>query len=414
MVERFHADPRIKATELLLQERVPAARAGDAAAAGRSHAHRARRSPSTRCAASARRRRAFPHATFLSNGHYVAIVTNAGGGASFCRGRAVTRDRRDATRDPASHCIYLRDVRSGSVWSPTGATDSAGARGLRRDAGARAGDVPSSLDDGIATNLEIAVSHRGRRRGAAAGDHEPQRSARARSKSPATPRSCSSTPAADLAHPAFGKLFIETAFRRGMRRRCSAGGGRAASTPRRSGPFTCSASRGGRRARSNTRPIAAASWAAGAARTIPQALDGRSLSNTVGATLDPIVSLRQRVRLAPGGFVRLSFATGIASSQETAIALARKYCEPSASARTFALAATHAQSTLRHLGISTDDALAYERLASRVLYLDGSLRAERRRAGAEHARQGSAVGAQHLRRLPDSARPRRARRTRCR
>ena len=60
---------------------------------------------------------AFPHATFLSNGHYVAIVTNAGGGASFCRGRAVTRDRRDATRDPASQCIYLRDVRSGSVWS---------------------------------------------------------------------------------------------------------------------------------------------------------------------------------------------------------------------------------------------------------------------------------------------------------
>jgi cyclic beta-1,2-glucan synthetase len=63
----------------------------------------------------------------------------------------------------------------------------------------------------------------------------------------------------------------------------------------------------------------------------PQALDGRSLSNTVGAPLDPIVSLRQRVRLAPGGFVRLSFATGIASSEDTAVALARKYSEPNAS-----------------------------------------------------------------------------------
>ena len=108
----------------------------------------------------------------------------------------------------------------------------------------------------------------------------------------------------------------------------------------------------------------------------PEALDGRSLSNTSGATLDPIVSLRQRVRLAPGGFVRLSFATGMASNHETAIALAQKYREPSASARTFALASTHAQSTLRHLGISSDDALQYERLASRVLYLDGSLRAD--------------------------------------
>src|SRR5207253_2129170 len=106
----------------------------------------------------------------------------------------------------------------------------------------------------------------------------------------------------------------------------------------------------------------------------PQALDGRSLSNTVGATLDPIVSLRQRVRLAPGGFVRLSFATGMASSRETASALAQKYSEPSGSARTFALAVTHGHSTLGHLGISSDDAFLYERLASRVLYVDGSLR----------------------------------------
>jgi cyclic beta-1,2-glucan synthetase len=60
-----------------------------------------------------------PHAAFLSNGNYIAVVTNAGGGASFCRGRAVTRSRPDATRDPGSQFIYLRDVRSGSVWSAT-------------------------------------------------------------------------------------------------------------------------------------------------------------------------------------------------------------------------------------------------------------------------------------------------------
>ncbi len=39
------------------------------------------------------------------------------------------------------------------------------------------------------------------------------------------------------------------------------------------------------------------------------------------------------------------------------------------------MASTHGQSTLRHLGISNDAALLYERLASRALYLDGSLRA---------------------------------------
>ena len=53
----------------------------------------------------------------------------------------------------------------------------------------------------------------------------------------------------------------------------------------------------------------------------------------------------------PGGFVRLSFSTGMAASRETALALAQKYHGPSAVARTFALAFVHAQSGLGHLGI---------------------------------------------------------------
>jgi cyclic beta-1,2-glucan synthetase len=39
------------------------------------------------------------------------------------------------------------------------------------------------------------------------------------------------------------------------------------------------------------------------------------------------------------------------------------------------LAFTHAQSSLRHLSISSDEALLFERLASRVLFADSSLRA---------------------------------------
>src|SRR5207342_3667748 len=73
----------------------------------------------------------------------------------------------------------------------------------------------------------------------------------------------------------------------------------------------------------------------------PASLDGRALSGTTGIVLDPIFSLRQRIRLVPGASVRLSFSTGIASDRETAVALARKYCNPSAASRTFALAFTH-------------------------------------------------------------------------
>ncbi len=119
MVKRFHADPRVQATELLLQERVPRHAAimqprpvddARAAAAGGGPG---------RCAASARPTRSFPHAQFLSNGSYTS------GGHQRRRRRqllprdAVTRHREDATRDPGSQFIYLRDVRSGAVWSAT-------------------------------------------------------------------------------------------------------------------------------------------------------------------------------------------------------------------------------------------------------------------------------------------------------
>src|SRR6266545_3434203 len=147
MVERFHADPRVQATELLLQERVPRHAAlilprpdevTRVAAPVPPAAVRRFRSPHT----------AFPHAHFLSNGNYTAVVTNAGGGTSFCRGRAVTRWRQDATRDPGGQYLYLRDVRSGRVWSAThqptaaststSATSAAGGSGPRRTSRPRA------------------------------------------------------------------------------------------------------------------------------------------------------------------------------------------------------------------------------------------------------------------------------------
>jgi len=166
MVERFHADPRVQATDLLLQERVPRqAPMTQPRPAEETHVGglpapapvRRFRTPHT----------AFPHAQFLSNGNYTAVVTNAGGGASFCRGRAVTRTRDDATRDPGSQFIYLRDVRSGAVWSaahhPVAAeaddylvTFLAEKATFRR----RDGDVATQLDIAVSTEDDVEVRDR--------------------------------------------------------------------------------------------------------------------------------------------------------------------------------------------------------------------------------------------------------------
>ena len=371
MVRRFHADPRVQATELLLQERVPRQSpitqprpVEETRLAGPVPALAVRRfrSPHTR----------FPHAQFLSNGNYTAVVTNAGGGASFCRGRAVTRYREDPTRDPGSQFLYLRDVRSGSVWSaafqPTlKEPEDYVVTFLAEKA------TFHRRDDDIATQLDVAVSTE--------DDVEVRRLAVTNHGD--RPREIEITsyaeivlapPADDLAHPAFGKLFVETEY---VPESAAILCHRRPRVPDEADTWAVHVLSLDGRAQG---PV---EWETDRARFLgrgrgpdnPQALDGRSLSGTPGVTLDPIVSLRQRIRLAPGGFMRLTFATGMASSRETALALAQRYHEPSASARTFALAHAHALSGLRHLGISAEEALLFERLASRVLYADGSLRA---------------------------------------
>jgi cyclic beta-1,2-glucan synthetase len=371
MVERFHANPRVKATELLLQERVP--RRAPVTQPGPLEATRV----STPAGADAVRRfksasTQFPHAAFLSNGNYVSIVTNAGGGSSRWRGRAVTRDRRDAARDPSGQYIYLRDVRTGLVWSAT-------AQPFGNDpqdyvvtlAPARA--TFHRMDDGIVTNLDIAVSTEDDvevRRVAITNQSDRVREIEVTSYAEIV----LAAPAADFSHPAFGKLFVETEYRAD----CS-----ALLCRRRPGGFDGDEVWAVHVLSLDGRPHGTVECETDRLRFLgrgrgpddPQALDGRSLSNTAGATLDPIVSLRQRIRLAPGGFARLSFVTGAASDHDTALALAMKYREPSATARTFALATTQGLSTLHHLNISADDALLYERLASRALYVDGSMRA---------------------------------------
>jgi cyclic beta-1,2-glucan synthetase len=55
--------------------------------------------------------------------------------------------------------------------------------------------------------------------------------------------------------------------------------------------------------------------------------------------------------------------------------------------RAFALASSHASSALHHLAISDDEALLFERLASRVFHSDRSLRAPRQAVAANRLGQ---------------------------
>ena len=124
----------------------------------------------------------------------------------------MTQSRRDATRDPGSQFIYLRDVRSGAVWSATLPPDGARARRLPRRVPRRDARPSAATTTRSSTQLDIAVSTEDdvevRRRH---GD-QPRRRGSARSTSRATSEIVLAPPADDLAHPAFGKLFLETEY----------------------------------------------------------------------------------------------------------------------------------------------------------------------------------------------------------
>jgi cyclic beta-1,2-glucan synthetase len=372
MVTRFHLDRRVQASELLLQERPPR----DVRVQPRAHVDDVRfdAPPPLPVRRYRSAQTMYPHTQFLSNGRLVSIVTNAGGGGLLCDGLAITRLRRDATLDPGSSFLYLRDVWSGEVWSatqhPTAVEPDEYLVTFRPDRATmrrRDGTLVTQLDIAVSTEDDVEV-----RRLTIINQGSRTREIDVTSYA----EIALASPASDLAHPAFGKLFLETEYVPASAalvcHRRPRGAGEAppwvvhvmSLEGRTQGPVEWETDRARflGRGRDSRRPAA---------------LDGGALSGTTGVVLDPVMSLRQRVRIAPGATLRLSFATGLAADREAALALAQKYREPSAAVRAFALALGHAQSALHHLAISSDDALLFERLASRVVGVDGSLRAPR-------------------------------------
>jgi len=99
------------------------------------------------------------------------------------------------------------------------------------------------------------------------------------------------------------------------------------------------------------------------------------LSNTVGPVLDPIVSLRRAVSLAPNETAVIDLLLGVSESREAALAQAEKYRSSRMTDRAFELAWTHSQVTLRHLNASEGEAQLYGRLASALIYADPARRA---------------------------------------
>jgi cyclic beta-1,2-glucan synthetase len=382
MQRRFKADRSFQAVMLLLQERIPRATALFSHSAEISQLRSRAADMETPIRIFDKPDTPIPEVQLLSNGRYHVMLTNAGGGYSRWKDLAVTRWREDGTCDSQGSFCYVKDVTSGIYWStahqPTlrrpscyEAIFSEGRAEFRR----RDSVVDEGSDGEIETYTEIVVSPE--------DDIELRRvriTNRTRQHREIEVTSYAEVviapPAADAMHPAFSKLFVQTEalVDQGailcMRRPRSAG----EPTPRMLHLMAVHGADTG-----------AATWETDRARFIgrtrstaaPLALDQAGpLSDTVGAVLDPIVAIRQRIVLAPEQAVTIDIVSGMADTRELAIGLVDKYRDRHLADRVFDLAWTHCQVALQQINAVEADAQLYARLAASVLHANASLRAD--------------------------------------
>ena len=370
---RFHAEPMVQATELLLQERTPrdvlVARPRAEEVSVTSHV-RELIPPSMRRFTTPHT--SIPRTHLLSNGRYAVMLTAAGSGYSRWRNIAVTRWREDVTRDCWGSYIFLRDAQTGEFWSagyqPSGVEPDSYEVSFHED---RAEFV--RRDRSLTTTLDVVVSPE--------DDAEVRRvsvtnlGTRTREiQVTSYAELCLTSQGADEAHPAFSNLFVQTEFVPDV--------GALLATRRRQSDketavwvahvaavegetvgdlqFDTDRSRFVGRGHNVRNPISI--------------LDGRPLSSTVGSVLDPIISLRRTVKIPSGTTARIVFATVVASTREQVIEVADKYRGPTTVDRTLALAWTQAQVQLHHMGIDLNEAHLFQRLANPVLHSDASSR----------------------------------------
>jgi cyclic beta-1,2-glucan synthetase len=363
----FSRENIVRASDLLLQERAPNHLPVKISGMG---AERTVASAQKAIVAASRhvdpRSQTEPVTHLLSNGRYTLMLTAAGTGYSRWNGIAINRWREDPTCDGDGMAILLRDSDKGTLWPATpGHRSSEASRALAIFNEEKA--EYHRVDDGITTHVECIVSTE--------DDAEARAmqlvntSDRARRVEYTTYMELAlAQPAADDAHPAFSKLFVETEF-------IAEFGALIATRRRRSdsdaeiwvAQFIVSDNDTVSQVEYET--SRQAFLGRGNAITVaPAFARGHHLSGTTGHVLDPIFALRQSVTLQPHRKTRAVVWTVAAASRGELLEKVSRHRSISVFERVQVLAWTQARILLRHLSIDASEANLFQQLAAALIY----------------------------------------------
>ena len=368
MQQRFGQAPAVRAVDYLLCERIPTHVIFTNATKYESQLPHDTKNNVFYCVRSFQNPKGYlPEAHVLSNRKYSVVLTDRGGGYSQWEGVNITRWRSDLLNPYYGSFVYVAQEGTNSWWSATPGPTA------RENESASVvfscGQAEYFRSDGpVDTHTQVFVAAQDNvevRRVTLTNHskHEKNIALTSYQEVVLAPQS------ADEAHPAFSNLFVRTEFDEkygallaGRRRRSESDDPvwafhcALAEDESVLGPISYETDR--------AKFIGRGKTAAGPAAMT----DGQPLTNTTGAVLDPIFSIRCRVRLAPGATVSVSFVTGAGRSREELSALCAKYTSPGAVQTAFELAQTRMQLENKYLALKEGEEEEILRLLPHLLF----------------------------------------------
>ncbi len=315
-----------------------------------------------------------PEMQLISNGSYHVLVTDLGHSYSQWNGMAMTRWYADAARDDGGARCFVREQRVEPFEASFEQPELSSPGDLIHDF--QTGQATfSHCSQGLETRTEIAVSRDDMvevRRVVLKNLYPHQRNFNATSYAEIV----LDLAAADSAHPAFSKLFIETEVDTEFQAVIAS---RRPSTSLESPPWffhTVMVSK---------ESTAAITFETDRMRFIGrgrdasnlQALnDGAALSGTAGPVLDAVAAIRVPFVLKAGESITIDWLTGVTSTRENCIALLHKVRDPQSITQILARAGDYQQRLLRTLIVSNSDALMFQRMATSLIYVNARCRGD--------------------------------------
>jgi cellobiose phosphorylase len=370
--ERFHSIPRVKSVELLLQEKVP-----NSIVYNKNEKNKYVHSLKEHKITMPQRKyltaaTMYPETNIMSNGDYSIMITNSGSGYSKKDGMMVYRWREDCTKDDTGMFFYIKNINSNDYWSV--AYEPCRCEGEDYKVIFYEDKVEFERKDGnIKTYTEIAVSRNDDaeiRRISITNTSDHMREVEITSYMEVTLAPYT----ADLVHQAFSNLFIQTEFMEN--------------------PTCLVASRRPRTKKADKNwlmqtiaidgtQIGTVQYETSRENFIgrnrnmqnPRAMDNDAvLTGTTGEVIDPVISLRVRIRVEPGKTVKAAYTTAVSNSRDKIMELAGKYRDMDNVDREFQMAASEAYMQMKYLGLKASRVNIYQKMASRILFMNENMR----------------------------------------